>query len=133
MALHKSELTMGSTPTETVLWTNSSPTSAFNQQYIEKTKLPSFDQLKITFRISISNSNTKSVILDMSEFLKSYPYFAAYYWGSDGTGARMFVRPFYSTNSGIRVQFSNCTKAYTNVYENANEYLIPIEIIGIKF
>lgn len=125
----------GYTPTETTLWTNNSPTSAFTSQTLTLSDdINNYDYLKIRYAFSISvqaDVNCNEIIIPVSEFKKSLnPSSANAIIGicgaSSTTRYTRFV--FYATDTSITVG-SAITSGSSTTNNNA---VIPLHVKGIK-
>ena len=118
------------TPTETTLWTNSSPTSTFAAQTVNLSQAYSnFDYLKFVFRRSTSDSYEAVFVFPKSEFTSKSRSLTV---GISGTtaGSDNIMRNIYqSSGSTSQMKFSTgWSYGNTNVPGNC----IPKSIIGIK-
>lgn len=112
---------------ETVLWTNSNPTSTFVGAAIAEIGVDNYTYLKITFRFSASNSHENSYIVKVSEFKNAtsgdqYAYGVGTFVGGEGARSRRF---YYDHNG---VGFT----AGTSISSQNNNVFIPIQIIGLR-
>ena len=116
---------------ETALWTNSSPTSSFASQTITLLDITPYKLIKVTFRVSTSNSNEYYELYTPDQLLN-----AIYVSPGSGqvsilgfyTGSARFLR-FFRASSGTSIVFS--TGIQMGGSDN-NNYLIPIKISGLK-
>lgn len=125
----------GAKQTETVLWTNSAPTSTFNAQTVTLSdSVRNYDYLKFVYNLNNENQTTCSTIMSVSDFVNT-KYQAGYFVGEFGCMATTsgtlypWSRPaHYDTDTTIAIK--NCITAGTSV--TINTRLIPTAIIGIK-
>lgn len=121
--------------TETVLWTNSSPTSSFAEQTVTLSQdMSNFDYLKIDFSLSTSDTRQSSVIIEPSILQKNknnvHPQIGVALYQRASSSATRYVRiVFYYSDTGIRFgQVFPVNIASTAVNTN----LIPTKITGIN-
>lgn len=119
----------GGSATETVLWTNGSPTSSFAAQTVTLSQsMENFKYLKFKAYGSVNNYLEINIIVAVDEFKHSLKSGTVVGFGicgaNSGTSANRKV--WYSSDT--KVEFSSAT-AGSNTYNNAS---IPLEIIGIK-
>lgn len=115
---------------ETILWTNSAPTSAFAAQNVTLSDdINNYKYIKISFRVSTSNSETSSVIMSVED-LKNTDVFDSTgltYGSMSGNGYK--VRDYYYVNN-TSISF---TSGYQINYVNTdNNSCIPVEITGLN-
>ncbi len=125
----------GGSMSETVLWTNSNPTTAFAGQAVSLSQsINNFKYLKFTFYNGTSDTVLSESVISVEEFKKmtndtSYNNFyrfssPAYYYTNVG-----WVRLlFYSGDTSVN--FSTVYKV--NNSGTATNLLIPHQIIGLK-
>lgn len=130
----------GGALSETVLWTNTSPTSSFSNLTIDlDSSLDNgYKYIKIVYRVSTTNSKEYEILIDAQAFLSNGSLTAAgNYTGCIGTmkpsGSsyvlmdRGFRKPSTSDTGMI---FSHCyVLGATTLDDN---YTIPTKIIGLK-
>lgn len=119
---------------ETVLWTNSSPTSSFATQDIYTSQdIDAFDYIKITFRATTSSSKETYFMIDTATFLaNTYTQVGdvcngAAYYSSNGA----YVRNIYPTDSNKKKLWVGTCLRF-NAQGNNNAYLIPVSVKGIN-
>lgn len=125
----------GAKQVETVLWTNSAPTSTFNAQTVTLSdSVRNYDYLKFVYNLNNENQTTCSTIMSVSDFVNT-KYQAGYFVGEFGCMATTsgtlypWSRPaHYDTDTTIAIK--NCITVGTSV--TINTRLIPTAIIGIK-
>lgn len=116
--------------TETSLWTNSAPTSAFAAQTVTLSdSISNYKYIKIKYRVSNSNSETSSVIMSVED-LKNTDTFDSTgltYGSMSGNGYK--VRDYYYVND-TSISF---TAGYQiNYVATDNNSCIPLEITGLN-
>ena len=128
------DLPNGSTGTETVLWTNSAPTSSFSAQTVTLSDVATnYDRLKIVYYLSDGNQPEGSAEYDMGN--------AAAYLNTTPNLKMCFGMITSSNYINIRYcHFSS--NAYTGLYISAayragstnsgTNTAIPYQIIGVK-
>lgn len=128
------ELDTGKRFTETSLWTNSSPTSAFASQTVSLSEsIENFDYIKIKFKYANGYdifSTPIVLVSDFKTFQANSQRSGAGMGGIFDASNNMYARSYWYVNN-TSVQFSaayrlNSTTAY-------NDNLIPMEISGLKF
>jgi len=130
----------GSQPTETVLWTNPSPTADFESQPVNLTKngvaesIQNYDYIKVTYKFSKSDADSTAVsaLMSVADFT---------YCTNDSTarkpkfvmGAKLdnysnarFV--FYATDTTVK--FGSSARCNQSGFNAA--YVTPLKIIGVK-
>ena len=120
---------------ETVLWTNSSPTSNFNAQVITLTggNISNYDYIQIKWRFSTTTSTEgNGVIVKKDDFVNMLynaqsPRFAigVYFTSSDKS---YFRGVYYSSDT--KIGFNNTYGLGDSSANNLN--IIPLQIIGLK-
>lgn len=112
------------TPSEykKLLWTNPSPTSAFNAQTIPL-DLSNYDAIEIIIRADTANTYTIAPII--TEVGKGGIAFNSTAYNS--------VRQFTTTTSGITFTGATYHSAYGNWSTTSTNALIPVKIYGIKY
>lgn len=133
-------------PTETTLWTNSSPTSSYSSSsgitIGSDAALQEYRYFKIVFRKSTSDSTEFNVTISYDDYIasgtSSVGRTAAYGWWqiADGgsTWAHVFrtIRKKSTTSSSMLI--GGCTVMPVGVAGSTdNSILIPLQIIGIKY
>lgn len=116
---------------ETTLWTNSSPTSSFAGS-ITLPDITPYKLIKVTFRVSTSNSNEYYVLYTPDQLLN-----AIYVAPGSGqvltlgffTGSARYLR-YFRAKSATSINFSNCLLVGQS--DTYNNYIIPIKITGLK-
>lgn len=122
----------GGKQTETVLWTNSAPTSSFASQSVTLSdNINNYDYLKFTIAFSTSVADSSSTIISVSDFKKMT--------SSASTGhpvgfvggryTNIYSRAVYYTDDTTVNFGSNYQQGASTV---ANTNIIPIQIVGIK-
>lgn len=125
--------TNGGTLSETVLWTNSSPTSSFEGQTVTLSDdIDNYTYLKFTFIPTTSNTTDEiSIIYSVDDFKKlannsSDPFFrgiSPYAFSQSVACERAF---FYISNTSVSFAYGS-TGTVTH-----NEALIPVSVSGLK-
>ena len=121
----------GGTMTETTLWTNASPTTAFNEQDITiSDDMNNYDYLKIT----VNYNNTSSTTL-MDFYVK-----VADFKTMTGAGHFSFPAGLIHTNSVFYFRpftYTSDTKVHAGLTRygssTSGAALIPVEIKGLKY
>ena len=119
---------------ETVLWTNSSPTSSFSQQTITLSdNLSNYDYISLTWCSSTSNtSKTLTAMLRISDFMNSKNVLngiSIQAGGYGSTSSAAYSRVIgYDTDS--TVYFGSALGLGTS---NNNAYSIPLSVRGLKY
>lgn len=116
---------------ETVLWTNASPTSTFNSQTVTLSDdINNYDYIKITYRASTTLTSTLSIMLSLEEWLKTtnatgvcYPAIAV------RINSVVYARRV-SHNTDTDVIFASAIRM--NASGANQDYIIPTEVIGLK-
>lgn len=116
---------------ETTLWTNSRPTSSFPVQSVTLPDITPYKLVKVTFRISTSNSTEYYELYTPDQLLngvitgpdKGQVPTLSYH---SGTGRYL---KYFKAASTTSIQFSNT--ALLGSSDN-NNYIIPIKITGLK-
>lgn len=118
---------------ETVLWTNSAPTSTFAAQSVTVDAITNYDYIKITARFSTSDTATRQFILSPSEFkLEADGTIAIGFRQASSTGSTRARAVFLTDSSYTKISFASCYGLTTSSQTAANNYIIPISIAGIK-
>ena len=116
--------------TETVLWTNNSPTSTFAGQTITLSdSLDNYTYVKIKYRISTSVSTESSAIVPVSEFVHMTQTSDTFKIGTGSFDSSTYVRTAYY-GSATTIVFNNGYKLGST--SQANGMLIPVSVIGIS-
>lgn len=122
----------GAKQTETVLWTNSAPTSSFAKQDVTLSDdINSYDYLKFTYRVTTSAADFLNYIISVSDFKKSVESTSSHHCvlglSTDDSVAHT-RRVYYKTDT--TVNFNNAYQL--NAAASNNATVIPTSIIGIK-
>ena len=130
--MYPSKMASGGAPTETVLWTNPSPSSEFessiNNAYLDKTSIDEADLIKIAYR-SVNTSSTEFTVYLPPTQLQMYSYRMPLYLNPDYVH-RQFT--FQNNNSSTyKLYVGYCTKPGDST--RYSQYLIPTEISAIKY
>jgi len=116
--------------TETVLWTNNSPTSTFAGQTITLSdSLDNYTYVKIKYRISTSVSTESSAIVPVSEFVHMTQTSNTFKIGTGSFNSSTYVRTAYY-GSATTIVFNNGYQLGST--SQANRMLIPVSVIGIS-
>lgn len=117
---------------ETVLWTNSSPTSSLSSVTLNLlSDISQFDYVKITYRIDTSNSKELSAFWTLTDFMDSAD--------TAGHNEAMFGARFSDYEYARRVRgvtsttvtLSSASAIYAQVSNTSR--VIPLKIIGLKY
>lgn len=133
MAEHLAELKKkgGGAMTETVLWTNPSPTSTwtYTQMINLSDDYTNYKYLKVIFRKHTSDNSKRSVLIPTDEFaISSTGTPLTYTMGYQSTTALM-VRRILSDDS-TTMHVSTCRQV--NGTQSNDNQIIPYQIIGLK-
>ena len=126
-----SQVTVNIAATETRLWTNNAPTSAFAGQDVTLSEdMDNFDYLKFTYRVSTADSTAVSILVSISDIKTSTSSSNSKTWlasmaSSIGYGRRLW----YVSNTSIHV---DTAYILNNVGSDTN-VVIPTSIVGCKF
>lgn len=119
---------------ETVLWTNSSPTSSFAAQDVTLSQsYKTFDYIKVTARMSTTSAVETSVIIPLNDFDLYYPTQKAsgginvHRTASDSASRTRAFGPVGETTIHFFTAFSVAT---SGAQENGS--IIPVKISGLK-
>lgn len=125
----------GGKMTETVLWTNSSPTSNFASQTVTLSDgISNYDYLKFTYKPSTASSLSNSTIISTQDFISNCvdgaKHFFATMGGYSSTSASNAHgrNAFYVSNTSLRM--GSCLMF--NSASSNNAYMIPLTIKGLK-
>ena len=115
---------------ETVLWTNSSPTSNFaNQTVTLSDDINNYEYLKVYYRISTTNSKTIGILVSVDDFkttASTMPLInPAGVGGNTGNPAQRYF--YYASDTTMAIRDA---AVGTTVYNNA---AIPTAICGLKY
>lgn len=120
----------GGTLKETVLWTNSSPTSSMTQQYLSLSdSIANYDYIKVVIAVSTSDlTSTVTTIMDASEIIsKGADYRNCFYGNPIGVNT---IRLALGNSDSTKFGFSDCYQfATATTYNNT---AIPLSISGLK-
>lgn len=119
----------GGAMSETVLWTNSSPTSSFSAQAVTLSDdMNNYTYLKVCWRMSTSDSTSMYILIPVAEFVSytndnnPYPAFTARI-------TSIYVRrTYYISDTSMQI-ISAYQMGGTPINNN---YVIPTEIYGVK-
>lgn len=121
---------------ETVLWTNSSPTSSFANQVVTLSDdINNYDYIKFYFRVSTSNGNSQNVIASVKDFKNltdatTSNSFVSLSSPNEYTGSyRMVRRLNYVSATSVRIN----TSVRANGQGSDDTLIIPIAICGLKY
>lgn len=131
MALFPCNVGGGGTLSETVLWTNPSPTASFAGQTITlSSDINNFKYLKIVCKLSTSNNTESSVMYAVDDFKNLIIGVGSLCGGLLGRpgGTNLARRLGYASDTSIRfMQSGGIGLDYTD-----NNSLIPLAIYGMK-
>lgn len=127
----------GAKQVETVLWTNSNPTSSsgWTPQTITLSGNKSdYDYIKFIFAFNYNNpSSTINVVYPVSELSKFNDYTRGVSCAYTSANGRFFYRVVNNGNADNTIGLMNCYQQETNnTWSINNLMLIPISIVGIK-
>jgi hypothetical protein len=111
---------------ETTFWTNSSPTSSFTGGGITVPDITPYKLIKVTFRVSTSNSTTYYELYTPDQLLN------AQYSGS--VTGQLAILGFFAGSVLRYVRYFRAPSATSINFAGAdnNNYIIPIKITGLK-
>ncbi len=131
MALFPCNVGGGGTLSETVLWTNPTPTASFAARTITlSSDINNFKYLKIVHKLSTSNNTESSVMYAVDDF-KNLIINVGYIFGTISgrpSGSNMARRIGYDSDTSIRFTDSSGIGVSTT----DNNSLIPLAIYGMK-
>lgn len=121
----------GGSATETVLWTNGSPTAQFAPQDVTLSDdIDNYDFLKIEFISTASTGVNGSVLVPVSDFkLMTNTASTTGFGFGLSSGVDTFISRKTTYVSDTKIHIGNAT-SYTGNTNNARA--IPLQIIGIK-
>ena len=118
----------GGAPTETTLWSNDSPTSAFAAGTINLSdSIANYDAIQFKYRMSTANDNTRTNIYPKSDYMNNANFTLADFVASLAVFQRILTKD------------SNTSFSITTAYRwntsstSSNNYIIPIEVAGLKY
>ena len=118
---------------ETILWTNSAPTSNFTAQIITMSNnINNYKYVKITYRLSTTNSTEMSNICSVEDFKKTnnavgVPSVQTLIGAFNGSAT--YARAFrYKTDTTAEI--TAAARLQSN--ETSNNVAIPLQIIGLS-
>lgn len=125
----------GSQPTETTLWTNTSPSADFTATTVTLSEsIQNFDYIKVMYKFNKSDSDSTAVgdMMTVADFV--------YCSTSSAVKQKLFLGAkldnysnarsvIYNTNT--KIDIGNSTRVNQSGQNNA--YTIPIKIVGIKY
>ena len=122
----------GAQQTETVLWTNSSPSSNFSSQDVTLSdNISNYDYIGIVTAFNTSGGNRSKTLMSVSDFKNSpFPQTGnqvTLNMGSATSSITMYRVAYYSSDTTIRIGTAVSSAGNTN-----NAYVIPTQIVGIK-
>lgn len=122
----------GGNMTETVLWTNTSPSSSFASQTVTLSQsIDNFDYIKITQKIHTSISGELATLIPVEDFKKCLSAADTHFnmaFSVNYSGQVYCRRIFY--DSGTTVNFNNAY--YVNNSGSSNSVCIPLKIFGVN-
>ena len=112
---------------ETVLWTNSSPSSSFSGKTVSLDQsYTEFDYIRFYYRGSTSNSEVRSSMVAVSDFTGK-TFVIGGNFGFDNSKCRG------TYNKGdSQIFFSNSYELRTAAQTSSGSYIIPTKITGVK-
>lgn len=126
----------GGQMTETTLWTNSSTASDFTSQTVTLTDaISNYDYIKFTIKAHKTSSDKSiSIIISVSDLAKtsesSYPRLTPGIVGKNTSSSASAVRGInYVSDTQIKIG----NNSYLGQSGNANAYVIPLKISGLKY
>lgn len=124
----------GGSATETVLWTNGSPTSSFSEQTVQLSQsIEDFDLIKVTFKLSTTNADEGAIIVPTQTIKNSLNSTNNTFRTSIGVrlSGYNYVRPLF-INSGVYDQLGIGSARITGNSGISNTSATPLQVIGIK-
>lgn len=132
MALYRTGV--GGSATETVLWTNGSPTSSFGEQTVQLSQsIEDFDLIKVTFKLSTTNADEGAIIVPTQTIKNSLNNTNNTFRTSIGVrlSGYNYVRPLF-INSGVYDQLGFSSARIPGNSGTSNTSATPLQVIGIK-
>lgn len=115
---------------ETILWTNSSPSSEFTSKSITLTDLNGYDYLAFVYKANTSTTSLEKTIVDINQFKQSVEKAKTEFvfaLNSANAAGDLRTRPiYYVSNTSIKF---GASEGDGSAYNGTN---IPCEVIGIK-
>ena len=105
------------------LWENIDPTTAFAAQSLS-VNLNGCTAVFVAFSAILGGSVTGVFPLGSRVAVKD--------WGTSSSNLAMLIRPLTATNTGISFEDCEMRVQGTSAMQTRNQYLIPLEIYGIK-
>ena len=120
----------GGKMSETVLWTNSAPTSNFEAQNVTLSKsINDYKYIKIVWRFSTTNTATTSLLIPVSDIGSLGPYANDSLLMFGSVPGSYYARAVYKVSNTSM----NIGGAYAlNTAGLSNNLAIPYQIIGLK-
>ena len=116
---------------ETVLWTNSNPSSAFASQSISLSDdISNYEYIKIEYKRNATDANTVSMMMSVADFLTPQGTSNVKILGIHSVYANGNFCRMLTYSSGTSLSFGvayQCNAAY-----NQNSASVPIKVIGVK-
>lgn len=125
----------GATQQETVLWTNSSPSSNFGWQEVTlSSDIDDFDYIKFDYKANTEVSNKISIVVSVTELKTTSNTTNSYAIGLDAyrqSSGNVYImdRSLYRVND-TTIHFNPCRTV--NATQTNDAWCIPTAIIGIK-
>ena len=122
---------IGGGMSETVLWTNSAPSSTFSGQTITMlNSYTSFNYLKIRYK-NTTSSNTYNEVIIPTDRLPRMEVTMEYRVGLGVfISSMIYFRSVNTTGNTSELNISNCARFNNSGLDNSN--VIPLSIIGMK-
>ena len=116
---------------ETLLWSNSKPTSNFGEQTITLNEsYDNYEYLKFVFNYSTSSSTQRSLIIPKSDMILATTSSSMRYCSPACVDSTSYTRRFGSLTSHSQIKFWNAT--LINGGGSSGALAIPIAIYGLK-
>lgn len=130
----------GGALSETVLWTNSSPSDNFSAQTVNLSdSVVNYKYLKFIYRGRNASAVTSSIIYSVDDYLTFAPandtfQGAMHYRRMPSSTSYWYVRDIRSSSDRSKVVFGDCFSFPVNggSTSGAAAYNVPTEIIGLK-
>lgn len=121
----------GGAMSETVLWSNPSPTSNFAYQTLTLNQsIDDFKEIAVYYRLSTANNSRESFVTYTTEEFKKFDMNSTNASGAIGVRAiNTWVRSLFYTDS-THVIISSCYAL--SITDMDNHYTIPTKIVGLK-
>ena len=121
----------GGTPTQTLLWENPSPRKSFSSTTITLSNSASnFDIVKITAKRYYTDSSINDTLTTYFMYTNNAVSDVIYSYTSNSD---LYYRCYYLVSGDTTIRFESAYNYNGSSASTANYYLIPIQVIGIKY